>query len=123
MIDAIQKDRISVIGVGRPMCGDPYCVRKLLQDGSDLPRFEKMLGSPKSFFGVNSPIKLVKLAASFGVMAWYYDQIVLMADGMDNDPNPLWFTRFLALQNREMEWMKERKSWLAENRPRPGIVK
>ena len=97
------------------MCGDPDCVKTLLSDGKDLPRFEDILGSPRSLFGVNSPIKLVKVTASFGVMAWYYDQIVLMASGMENDLDPRSFTRFLALQNREMEWMKERKAWLAAN--------
>jgi hypothetical protein len=39
-------------------------------------------------------------------------QIVLMADGRDFDPATHIFTRFLALQNREMEWMKRRKAWL-----------
>jgi hypothetical protein len=34
---------------------------------------------------------------------------------MENDLAPHTFTRFLALQNREMEWMKERKAWLAAN--------
>jgi len=115
MSDAIELDGISAIGIGRPMCGDPNCVKSLLREGVDLPRFEKALGSPKSFLGVNSPLKLVKVAASFGVMAWYYDQIVLMADGMKNDLDPRSFTRFLALQNREMEWMKQRKAWLAEH--------
>jgi 2,4-dienoyl-CoA reductase-like NADH-dependent reductase (Old Yellow Enzyme family) len=113
MVDAILHDGISAIGVARPMCGDPYCVKNMLQQGVDLPRFEKTLGSPGSLFGINSPLKLVKVVASFGVMAWYYDQIVLMADGIGNDPERRSLARFLALQNREMEWMKERKAWLA----------
>ena len=115
MAEAVRMDGISAIGIGRPLCGDPHCVAKLLREGVDLPRFEDILGSPRSIFGVNSPVKLVKVAASFGVMAWYYDQIVLMANGMENDLAPHTFTRFLALQNREMEWMKERKAWLAAN--------
>jgi hypothetical protein len=65
--------------------------------------------------GIHSPLKLVKLAASFGVMAWYYDQIVRMADGRDFDPATHIFTRFLALQNREMEWMKRRRAWLSRS--------
>jgi len=115
MADAVHLDGISAIGIGRPMCGDPGCVQALLRQGRDLPRFEDILGSPHSIFGVNSPIKLVKVSASFGVMAWYYDQIVLMASGMENDLDPRSFTRFLALQNREIEWMKQRKAWLAAN--------
>jgi 2,4-dienoyl-CoA reductase-like NADH-dependent reductase (Old Yellow Enzyme family) len=116
MADAITKDGISAVGVGRPMCGDPHCVKKLLQDGVDLPRFENELGSPASFFGIHSPLKLIKLAATFGVMAWYYDQIVLMGEGQENDPERHPLARLLALQNREIEWMKERKAWLAANR-------
>lgn len=112
MADAIERDGISAIGIARPMCGDPHCVNTLLQEGEDLPQFEKSLGNPRSLFGIHSPFKLVKLTASFGVMAWYYDQIVLMADGRENDPETHIFTRFLALQNREIEWMRGRRSWL-----------
>lgn len=114
MAEAITEDGISAIGVGRPMCGDPYCVSKLLINGDDLPRFEKLLGNPRSFLGMNSPVKLIKIVASFSVMAWYYDQIVLLGDGLVNDLNPRLFTRFLALQSREARWMKARKTWLVQ---------
>lgn len=114
MAEAITDDGISAIGVGRPMCGDPDCVSKLLINGDDLPRFEKLLGSPRSFFGMNSPVKLIKIVASFSVMAWYYDQIVLLGDGLVNDLNPRSFSRFLALQSREAKWMKARKVWLVQ---------
>lgn len=116
MATAIRVDGISAIGIGRPLCGDPQCTQKLLDSGEDLPRFEQQLGSPNRFFGVNSPIKLIKTMASFAVMAWYYDQILLMADGKDNDPDPGSFRRFLALQGRETRWLKARKAWLAGNR-------
>lgn len=115
MADAITGDGISAIGVARPMCGDPHCVKKLLEQGKDLPRFENSLGNPRRFFGVNSPLKLVKVVASFAVMAWYYDQIVLIAEGKENDLSTHSFSRFLALQNREALWMNERKAWLAAN--------
>ena len=114
MAEAITADGISAIGVGRPMCGDSQCVRKLLMNGDDLPRFEKLLGSPRSFFGMNSPVRLIKVVASFSVMAWYYDQIVLLGDGLENDLDPRSFTRFLALQSREARWMKARRAWLAQ---------
>lgn len=112
MAEAITLDGISAIGVGRPMCGAPHAVDRLLQQGDDLPRFEKKLGNPGGFFGIHSPINLVKLVASFGVMAWYYDQIELMADGRKSRSGSHIFIRFLALQFREAEWMKFRKAWL-----------
>jgi len=117
MTAAIRSDGIDAIGIGRPLCGDPLCTRPLLESGADLPRFERMLGSPAGFFGINSPLKLVKLVASFGVMAWYYDQIVLLGDGRENDPEPAPLRRFLALQQREIQWVKARKAWLSRNTP------
>ena len=43
-------------------------------------------------------------------MAWYYDQIVLMADGKPNDPDPASFRRFLALQRSQAAWIKARRA-------------
>lgn len=115
MATAISADGISAIGIGRPLCGDPRCTGRLLQSGADLPRFEQMLGNPAGFFGINSPVKMIKLVASFAVMAWYYDQIVLLGDGLENDPEPRSLRRFLALQGREIKWLKARKAWLAHH--------
>jgi 2,4-dienoyl-CoA reductase-like NADH-dependent reductase (Old Yellow Enzyme family) len=116
MAEAIQADGISAIGIGRPLCGDPLCTQRLLRDGANLPRFERLLGNPAGLLGVNSPLKLVKVIASFSIMAWYYDQIVLMADGQPNDPDPSTFRRFLALQRREAQWIKARKVGLSSGR-------
>ena len=110
MVEAIRDDGIAMIGLGRPLCGDPLCTRALLREGTDLPRYERRLGNPGHFFGVDSPVKLVKAIASFAVMAWYYDQIVLMADGRPNDPDPASFRRFLALQRSEAAWIKARRA-------------
>ena len=110
MVEAIRDDGIAMIGLGRPLCGDPLCTRALLREGTDLPRFERRLGSPGHFFGVDSPVQLVKAIASFAVMAWYYDQIVLMADGKPNDPDPASFRRFLALQRSQAAWIKARRA-------------
>lgn len=110
MEEAVRDDRIAVIGLGRPLCGDPLCTQGLLREGADLPRFERQLGNPGHYFGVDSPLKLVKTVASFAVMAWYYDQIVLMADGQPNDPDPASFRRFLRLQRSQAAWIKARRA-------------
>jgi len=115
MAEAISSDGISAIGIGRPLCGDPLCTRRLLQSGEDLPRFEQTLGNPAGFFGINSPLKMIKMVSSFAVMAWYYDQIVLLASGLKNDPEPRTLSRFLALQKREIKWLKARKAWLLQS--------
>lgn len=111
MSAAIREDGIAAIGIGRPLCGDPLCTQRLLRDGADLPRYEKLLGNPRHFFGVNSPVRLVKAIASFSVMAWYYDQIVLMSEGRPNDLDPACFRRFVALQRRQATWLKARRAF------------
>jgi 2,4-dienoyl-CoA reductase-like NADH-dependent reductase (Old Yellow Enzyme family) len=118
MDDAVREDGIAMIGIGRPLCGDPLCTRALLREGADLPRFERQLGNPGRFFGVDSPLKLVKAIASFSVMAWYYDQIESMADGRPNDPDPACLRRFIALQRREAQWLRARRELLARSAAR-----
>ena len=116
MVDAVGDDGISAIGVGRPLCGDPDCVARLLHTGEDLPRFEKLLGNRRGLFSVNSPSRIVKVVASFAVMAWYYDQIVAMGDGRPPACDAHIFKRFLALQRRELAWIRGRKAWLRGRR-------
>lgn len=113
MATAITEDGIDAIGVGRPLCGAPDAPQALLSRGEDLPRFERLLGNRGHFFGVDSPVTLVKAAASFAVMSWYYDQILSMAKGTAMNLSPHTFSRFLALRKREMTWVKARKRWLS----------
>ncbi len=115
MVDAVGDDGISAIGIGRPLCGDPDCVARLLHRGEDLPRFERRLGNQRGLFSVNSASKIVKVVASFAVMAWYYDQIMAMGDGRSPDTDPHTFKCFLALQFRELVWIKGRKTWLRKH--------
>jgi hypothetical protein len=120
MATAIQDDGIAAIGIGRPLCGDPVCAGRLLRDGTDLPRYEKLLGNPRHFFGVNSPLKLVKAIASFSVMAWYYDQIVRMSEGRPNDLDPACFRRFVGLQRSQSSWLKSRRAAMSAQGPAWG---
>jgi 2,4-dienoyl-CoA reductase-like NADH-dependent reductase (Old Yellow Enzyme family) len=111
MAEAIREDGIAAIGIGRPLCGDPRCTLPLLLEGADLPRYERQLGSPRHFFGVNSPVKLVKAIASLSVMAWYYDQILRIGEGRPTDLDPACFGRLIALNRRQMAWMKARRAF------------
>jgi tRNA-dihydrouridine synthase len=44
MEEALGKGDCEMIGIGRPVCGDPDCVRKLLVDGAAaLPDYENQL--------------------------------------------------------------------------------
>ena len=109
MADAIDKDGISLVGLGRPLCGAPDCVNALLSDGTDLPSYEKILGNASGFFGVTSPIGLVRALAAFAVTSWYYAQIVLIASGQSTNLKLSSFKSFLTLQGRDKKWLKARQ--------------
>ncbi len=112
MADAIEKDKISFVGLGRPLCGAPESVSALLSDEIGLPSYEKILGNAGKFFGVTSPIGLVRALAAFAVTSWYYAQIVLIATGQPVNHKLSSIKCFLTLQRREKNWLKARRKIL-----------
>jgi hypothetical protein len=52
-----------------------------------LPAFEKTLSLGPWIFSPSSPITLVQVINAFGAMAWFYQQIKRMADGLMPDHN------------------------------------
>eukprot|EP00656_Telonema_subtile_P003671 TRINITY_DN11666_c0_g1_i2.p1 TRINITY_DN11666_c0_g1~~TRINITY_DN11666_c0_g1_i2.p1 ORF type:complete len:213 (+),score=50.59 TRINITY_DN11666_c0_g1_i2:1010-1648(+) len=77
MADALQSE-CDMVGVGRPLCGDPHCVDKLL-DGAvkELPRYENELALPAVLqFLMRFTIGRMMLVG--GVQGWYYQQLVLL---------------------------------------------
>ncbi len=82
MEHALANDEVDVIGLARPLCTEPDLPRRLL-DGSAAAaeRWEDRLGIGAGPFGPNSSIFLFKALNAFSAIAWYYRQIVAMADG------------------------------------------
>jgi 2,4-dienoyl-CoA reductase-like NADH-dependent reductase (Old Yellow Enzyme family) len=75
-----------VIGVGRPLCGDPEAGGRLLTGASaELPSYEKSLRVGPGWLSINSPFKLVKLINGFGAQGWYYEQLLRLGDGKEPD--------------------------------------
>ena len=112
MASAITEDGVNLIGIGRPLCGAPDAVNDMLAGAAELPRFERQLGKPDSFFGVNSPVMLIKAIAGFSVMAWYYAQLVRLAAGKPVALSLGTFKCFLSLQKSEAKWLKARRKSL-----------
>ena len=81
--DALKSNICQIIGIGRPLCADPYCVKKMIAgDLEILPSFEKTLSLGPSIFSPSSPFTLIKAINAFGAMAWFYQQIKNMAKGL-----------------------------------------
>ena len=86
--NALQSNICQIVGVGRPLCADPFCIKKMMDGESDkLPSVEKTLSLGPWILSPTSPIKLIQVINAFGAMAWCYQQIKRMAEGLmpDND--------------------------------------
>jgi 2,4-dienoyl-CoA reductase-like NADH-dependent reductase (Old Yellow Enzyme family) len=85
---ALQSNICQIVGVGRPLCADPHCIKKMINGKLEvLPAFEKTLSLGPWIFSPSSPITLVQVINAFGAMAWFYQQIKRMADGLMPDHN------------------------------------
>ncbi len=86
MEDALKIGACHVIGVGRPLCGDPLSVKKLLTgEAETLPAYERRLRVGPGWLGPNSPLSLVKMINGWGSQGWYCLQLLRMGDGKDPD--------------------------------------
>ena len=81
--DALQSNVCQMVGIGRPLCADPYCIKKMIEGEIEtLPSFEKTLSLGPSIFSPSSPFTIIKVINAFGAMAWFYQQIKNMAKGL-----------------------------------------
>ena len=86
--NALQSNICQIVGVGRPLCADPFCIKKMMAGELEkLPSVEKTLSLGPWILSPTSPIKLIQVINAFGAMAWCYQQIKRMAGGLmpDND--------------------------------------
>ena len=75
-----------MVGVGRPLCGAPHCVRELLAGKIDrLPSYENTLQLPWLMQGAMG-LKQGRLALVGAMQQWYYRQLILMGDRGKPDP-------------------------------------
>ncbi len=95
--DALKSNICQIIGIGRPLCADPYCVKKMIAgELKILPSFEKTLSLGPSIFSPSSPFTIIKAINAFGAMAWFYQQIKNMAKGLMPNQKQKLFNAFRA---------------------------
>ncbi|NBC23335.1 MAG: NADH:flavin oxidoreductase [Gammaproteobacteria bacterium] len=82
MADALAKGEVDVVGLARPLCTEPGLPRRLIEGSAEeAVRWEEKIGIGKGRFGPDSRIFLFKALNAFSAIAWYYRQLVAMADG------------------------------------------
>ncbi|MCE9522707.1 MAG: NADH:flavin oxidoreductase/NADH oxidase family protein [Alphaproteobacteria bacterium] len=86
MEEALTSGATHVIGIGRPLCGDPLAGKRLLNGETQaLPSYEKTLRIGPGWLGPNSPLSLFKMINGWGAQGWYCLQLIRMGDGLDPD--------------------------------------
>lgn len=75
MEHALSNGAADLIGIGRPLCGDPDACNKLLDGADEIARFENQLQLLPRWLRWLEGIKAVKAIAGFGVQYWYYAQL------------------------------------------------
>jgi len=95
--DALQSNVCQIVGIGRPLCADPYCIKKMISGELEtLPSFEKTLSLGPSILSPSSPFTLIKVINAFASMAWFYQQIKNMAKGLMPNQEQKLFNAFMA---------------------------
>ena len=95
--DALQSNVCQMVGIGRPLCADPYCIKKMIEGEIEtLPSFEKTLSLGPSILSPSSPFTIIKVINAFGAMAWFYQQIKNMANGLMPNHEQKLFNAFKA---------------------------
>ena len=95
--DALQSNVCQIVGIGRPLCADPYCIKKMISGELEtLPSFEKTLSLGPSILSPSSPFTLIKVINAFASMAWFYQQIKNMAKGLMPNQEQKLFNAFRA---------------------------
>ena len=86
MQDALDIGACQVIGIGRPLCGDPIAGKRLLSgEARSLPTYEKKLRVGPGWLGPNSPLSVIKMINGWGAQGWYCLQLIRMGDGQEPD--------------------------------------
>jgi 2,4-dienoyl-CoA reductase-like NADH-dependent reductase (Old Yellow Enzyme family) len=87
MVEALAAGETDVIGIARPLCVMPDLPRRLIEGEIEAAEsYERRLRfGPGRLLGPTSPLKLFKLFNVQGEVAWFYRQILKLADGAEPD--------------------------------------
>jgi 2,4-dienoyl-CoA reductase-like NADH-dependent reductase (Old Yellow Enzyme family) len=83
---AINKKACEIIGIGRPLCVDPFSVKDLLEGKiNQLPAAERTLSIGPGWLSLKSPFRLIQALNAFSIQSWFYIQIKRISEGLNPD--------------------------------------
>ncbi|PZO52301.1 MAG: NADH:flavin oxidoreductase [Alphaproteobacteria bacterium] len=106
MNEAIERDGVALIGIGRPMVVDPDAPRRLLEGAPSLDRYEERLRLGPGFFSQRSPSKTLRALNGFGALYWQYQQLRRIGRGQAPDMK-------LGLLKALMDERRAQTAWMA----------
>lgn len=102
MDEALNSGAADLIGLARPLCVDPEIPRKLLSgEIAAAPAYEASLRLGNGFFGPSSPNNVIKALNGFAAMAFYYQNLYRLADGLEAQEKMALLPAFLRHQMGE----------------------
>ena len=95
MESAVKSGACEIVGVGRPLCANPYAIKEMF-DGKieQLPKYEKTLSLGPWIVSPSSAFRLIQALNAFGAQAWFYQQIKRMGNNKLPDLNLGLFSAF-----------------------------
>ena len=104
---AIQDGFCDIVGVARPLCGDPKGVDRLLKNEIDsLPSWEETIKAPWFLEKLSGYVRLLRVAKmGLGLQSWCYVQLIRMSN--DQEPD---LTKSLYSCMTEMGEFEEKKA-------------
>ena len=107
---AIESGEVDVIGLARPLCTQPDCSAKLIQQTiQSIDCYEDKLVLGTGFWGNNSSSNLIKAINSFGQVGFYYWQIIRLSKGLTPEPQLGTFKAFLRHMTNDLKLNMKRK--------------
>jgi len=107
---AIESGEVDVIGLARPLCTEPDCSAKLIQQTiQSIDCYEDKLVLGTGFWGNNSSSNLIKAINSFGQVGFYYWQIIRLSKGLAPELQLGTFKAFLRHMTNDLKLNMKRK--------------
>ena len=108
MEQALASGSADLIGLGRPLCADPFGPSRMLAGERALKRHEDELALFPPWLGWLRGMKLGKAIDSFAVQYWYYAQLYALGRNGRADQNLTVWQGWRAVEKRHAELLKER---------------
>ncbi|MEQ1931750.1 MAG: NADH:flavin oxidoreductase/NADH oxidase family protein [Parvularculaceae bacterium] len=102
MSGALESGAADLIGLGRPLCVDPDIAGRLITGAVvAAPSWEKLLRLGPGYLGPNSPSATIKAVNGFGAMAFFYENLYRLADGIEPKRRMSLLPAFVRFQRAE----------------------